>query len=105
MRDSLHWLPIAQRIQFKILSNMRNCVAGSAPQYLIDLCIPVSLFPGRSALRSVSHDLLLVPRMRSATAQARSFAYAGPLAWNLLPYELRLQLLSLSTSGFRRRLK
>ena len=105
IRNTLHWLPIAQRIQFKILSIMRNCVAGSAPLYLIDLCIPVSSLPGRSALRSVSHDLLMVPRMRSATAQARSFAYTGPSAWNLLPHELRLELLSLPPSGFRRRLK
>ena len=105
IRNTLHWLPIAQRIQFKILSIMRNCVAGSAPLYLIDLCTPVSSLPGRSALRSVSHDLLMVPRMRSATAQARSFAYTGPSAWNLLPHELRLELLSLPPSGFRRRLK
>src|ERR1700733_13997152 len=105
IRDTLHWLPVPQLIQFKILSTMRNCVAGTAPQYLMDPCVPVSSLPGRSALRSVSHDLLLVPRMRSATSQARSFAYAGPSAWNLLPYELRLELLSLSPSGFRRRLK
>jgi hypothetical protein len=105
IRDTLHWLPVAQRIQFKILSLMRNCVAGSAPRYLIDLCAPVSSLPGRRALRSVSSDLLLVPLMRSATALARSFAYVGPSAWNRLPLAQRQELLSLSPSGFRRRLK
>src|SRR5688572_33052120 len=34
IRDSLHWLPIRQRIQFKVCSLMRSCLAGSAPHYL-----------------------------------------------------------------------
>ena len=38
IRDSLHWLPIQQRVQFKILSLVRNCLAGTAPSYLRSLC-------------------------------------------------------------------
>ena len=105
MRDTLHWLPIQQRIQFKILTLMRNCLVGSAPSYLRDFCISVSSVPGRGTLRSAAHGLLTVPRMHTATAQSRSFAYVGPTSWNRLSRELRLELLSLSLPQFRKRLK
>ena len=105
IRDSLHWLPIQQRVQFKILSLMRNCVVGVAPSYLRSLCTLVSSIPSRACLRSSAHGLMVVPRMRSATAYSRSFACVGPSAWNSLPHSLRLQLLALSPSQFRRRLK
>lgn len=94
-----------QRIQFKILTLMRNSLPGIAPPYLQALCTSVSIPPGRSVLRSAARGLLLVPRMRGATAQSRSFAYVGPSTWNHLPYELRLELLSLSLPLFRKRLK
>src|SRR6218665_2396934 len=34
IRNSLYCLPIRQRIQLKIYSIVRNCLTGSAPQYL-----------------------------------------------------------------------
>src|SRR5688572_31087813 len=95
IRDSLHWLPIQQRVQFKTISLMRNCLTGVAPSYLRSACVLVSSLPARASLRSSSHGLLIVPLMRSATAQSRSFAYAGPSAWNSLPHALRLELLAL----------
>jgi hypothetical protein len=105
IRDTLHWLPVPQRIEFKILTLMRNSLLGVAPSYLRSLCILVSSLPGRSALRSAASGLLVVPRMRGATAQSRSFAYVGPSCWNRLPHKLRLELLSLSLPLFRKRLK
>jgi len=105
IRDSLHWLPIQQRIQFKTLSLMRNCLTGMAPSYLRSACTLVSSLPARASLRSSAHGLLIVPRMRSATAQSKCFAYAGPSAWNSLPLSFRLELLALSPFQFRRRLK
>src|SRR5688572_22967713 len=41
IRDSLHWLPIRQRIQFKVCSLMRSCLVGSTPHYLRTYCTPV----------------------------------------------------------------
>ena len=46
----LHWLPIRDRIQHKILSLVFNCHAGTAPKYLQDLLTPASTV--RSGLRS-----------------------------------------------------
>src|SRR5678815_5370709 len=42
IRDTLHWLPIQQRVNFKILSLMRNCLVGVAPSYLRSFCTFVS---------------------------------------------------------------
>ena len=105
IRDSLHWLPIRQRIQYKVCSLMRNCLSGSAPLYLKTHCIPVSSLPGRSSLRSSAHGHLVVPRTRTSTAQNRSFAVVGPSCWNRLPQSLRTDFLSLSFDLFRKRLK
>ena len=42
IRDTLHWLPVKQRIEFKISLLVRNCLVGSAPDYLRELCVPVA---------------------------------------------------------------
>ena len=33
----LHWLPIEQRIEYKILTSTFKCITGTAPKYLQDL--------------------------------------------------------------------
>ena len=52
IRDNLHWLPAAQRIKFKILLLVANCINQRAPLYLQELCVLVSAVPGRRHLRS-----------------------------------------------------
>src|SRR6218665_3508621 len=84
---------------------MRNCLAGRAPVYLMELCVPASYLPGRRSLRSAEQGDLVVPRVRLATAQGRSFAVVGPSFWNALPSRLRSELLALSLPLFRSRLK
>ena len=105
IRDVLHWLPIRQRILFKVCSLMRSCLVGSAPHYLRAYCTPVSSLPSRSSLRSSTRGHLVVPRVCTSTAQSRSFAVVGPSSWNWLPQSLRSDLLSLSFDQFRKRLK
>jgi len=77
MCDTIHWLPIAQRISYRIAVLVWRCLLGSASGYLYDLCRPVSGLPGRRALRAsvtgywclvlklqlgiVAHSPLLVP--------------------------------------------
>jgi len=38
----LHWLPVRQRVLFKIAVLVFQCLAGQAPSYLSDDCWPVS---------------------------------------------------------------
>jgi len=82
IRNLLHWLPIRHciqfKIQFKICFLMRNCLIGSALQYLKDYCIPVSSIPSRSTFRSSSQGHFIVPRTWMSMTQSRSFAIVGP---------------------------
>ena len=89
MRDTLHWLPVADRIIFKIILMGRTSMAGTAPEYISDLCILVSTQPGRSSLRSAARGDLLVPRSRTSTRSHRAFSCTAPTLWNSLPLEIR----------------
>jgi len=52
MLEVLHWLPIRQRIEYRVTSMVWRCQLGLAPTYLIDLCRPVSGSRGSCSLRS-----------------------------------------------------
>ena len=49
IRRDLHWLPVPFRIQYKFNSITRNCLAGRAPEYLIELCHSVNDIPQQGA--------------------------------------------------------
>ena len=94
LRD-LHWLPIRQRIVFKLATMVYKCQHGLCPSYLAEDCILLSATRGRQHLRSAGRLELLVPRTRTVTF--------GPRAWNSLPPALREPTLSFNC--FRRGLK
>src|SRR6218665_1010137 len=62
MRDVQHWLPISQRIQYRIIAIDSRYVLRCAPSYLCDLCCPVSVLAARKVLRSTARGEHLVPR-------------------------------------------
>ena len=90
MRNVLHWLPITQRITYRVSALVWRCMEGLAPIYLQELCCPTSGVQRRSVLRSADQAELLIPRSRTAIMQRRSFSVAGPRTWNGLPVALRL---------------
>ena len=104
MRDVLHWLPVSQRISYRIAAVVSRCVLGCAPSYLRDLCCPVSDVAARRVLRSSARGELLVPRARLAIRQRRAFSVVGPTVWNDLPVTLR-SLLVVHPAGFYKSLK
>jgi len=53
IRDTLHWLPVTARIQFKIAALTFDCVRGTSPVYLKQVICPVSDLSRRS-LRSAT---------------------------------------------------
>ena len=65
----LHWLPVAQRIQYKIAMLVTKCMRGLAPSYLAELCRPVVHLTGCRHLRSAASSKLDV--QRTATAIGR----------------------------------
>ena len=84
---SLHWLPVARRIDYKVLILTFKCLHDLAPTYLKELI--QEYIPPR-ALRSSSQMLLREPRTRLQSYGDRSFAKAAPVLWNNLPFELRI---------------
>ena len=95
---SLHWLPIQQRVSFKIGCFVYRSLHGTTPTYLSSLLTPYS--PARS-LRSSDLELLTIPRTKT-TFGSRGFRCAGPRLWNTLPHNIR----SLDTfSNFKSHLK
>ena len=86
---SLHWLPVAQRIQFKILTLTFKCLHNKAPQYLMDLIKTHDQASDRGNMRSSNKFLLKLPDSNHPTMGDRSFAVAAPTLWNDLPLEIR----------------
>jgi len=83
------WLPVCQRVVFKIAGLVHQSLVAAAPAYLTDDCRLLSDV-GRRPLRSNSNDMqkLLVPRTHNKLGD-RSFSAAGPQLWNELPPGLR----------------
>ena len=97
----LHWLPVQQRIEFKMAVLVYKALNGLSPQYLADDCQLITT-TGRRRLRSSNVATCDVPRTRT-TLGDRSFTAAGPDLWNNLP--LHLRDFELSLYEFRRLLK
>ncbi|KAK7106068.1 hypothetical protein V1264_017368 [Littorina saxatilis] len=84
--NHLHWLPVQQRIQYKLGTLAFNFFRGTLPPYLSSKLTKYS--PTRS-LRSSSQLLLTVPRTKLKSAGQRSFRFQVPTLWNSLPLAVR----------------
>ena len=102
IRDDLHWLPVPQRISYKIALLARDSLYGLGPAYFIGSCVPVATNTARSTLRSAQRGDMIVPRTRTELGR-RSFRVAAPTVWNSLPPYLRQP--DVSRNQFRTGLK
>ena len=82
----LHWLPVEQRIQYKILLLTFKALNGSSPSYIRDLVKQYS--PPRS-LRTKELHLLTRGTFRLITYGKRAFSTAAPELWNSIPLDIR----------------
>jgi len=67
LRDTLHWLPVTQRIDYKIALMTYSCVDGMSPLsslYFNGICRPVASVEGRAMLRSANYGELVEPLTR-----------------------------------------
>ena len=101
MRDTLHWLPVRQRIHYTPSSIVWHCVLVIVPTYLLELFIQNSSCTGRQSLRSASRGDFEVPHIRTAIKQLRAFSIVGPSTWNSLPSEIRSLPRDLSSSFYK----
>ena len=88
-RETLRWLPVTQRITFKLCPTIYKALHGMTPSYSADFCRPVAATHYRQRLRSATHGDLVVPRNRLELGK-RAFTVAGPTAWNNLPLSVPL---------------
>ena len=95
----LHWLPVRQRITFKILLYTFKAFHGAAPTYLTELISP---YVPRRALRSADQLLLEQPTHKLKLTGLRAFSVCAPYLWNSVPFEIKS---SASVSIFKAKLK
>ena len=82
----LHWLPVTNRIKFKILTLTYKCLHNLAPTYLSDM---IELHTPPRDLRSANSLNLKVPLTRLKTYGDRAFSRAAPDLWNSLPLDIK----------------
>ena len=97
----LHWLPIRQRVNFKVILFAFKAIHGIAPPYISEL-ISIKAQSAYS-LRSAKGVLLSPSIIKTRkTLGDRAFQVAAPQLWNALPLELRQNT---NISSFKRCLK
>ena len=97
----LHWLPINQRIQYKLCLMMHSIHTQQCPDYMRDLVSTTAATATRTGLRSASGLSYRKPRVRTKFGE-RAFGFSGPAAWNSLPIHLQT---TTNTNTFKRLLK
>ena len=83
-----HFLPVKQRIDFKIALTTYKCINNIAPEYLKQ-CIQVKEQPLRYLRNDEDYFLLQTPSVPNYVRTERSFSHAGPSVWNSPPYNFR----------------
>ena len=82
----LHWLPVSERIKFKILLLTFKALHQQSPTYIQDLI--TRYLPSRS-LRSSSTLSLNPVSFNLKTYGSRAFSVSAPELWNKLPDDIR----------------
>ena len=96
--EKLHWLPIKQRIDYKLCLLTYKTLQIQQPTYLYNSLS----FPSHSlSTRSSDSSVLSIPYVRTSLGK-RAFSVIAPRLWNSLPPDTRN---SLSVSTFRSKLK
>jgi hypothetical protein len=99
LRD-LHWLPVEQRLKYKICCIFYNIFADNAPKYLSNR---VSKYVPQRSLRSANeHKFEKAPRYTREDHGGRSLPVLADKIWNKLPRYLRM---SPSVESFKANLK
>ena len=93
---NLHWLPVKQRIKFKIILLAFNIISSKCPDYLSSL---IDFQTPSRTLRS-SNKLLLTRRDTRYTTTNygfRAFSLAAPKLWNELHFDISVRNCSLAS--------
>ena len=98
--QSLHWLPVIQRIEYKLTILTFKVKTTNTPDYLSRLLME-STSTTSMTLRSASRTMLR-PKVTRTCYGVRAFSASAPEIWNALPADLNF---SDSCNVFKKRLK
>ena len=84
--QSLHWLPVTHRVQYKILLYAFKIRHGLAPVYMNNM---ISTYCPPRSLRSESANLLSIPLTKTATYGNKRYDKCAATLWNSLPVAIR----------------
>ena len=82
----LHWLPVRQRIVFKIAVLVFKALHGESPMYISEM---IASYAPERTLRSSTKSLVRESAPKCVTFGGRAFSYAAPKLWNKLPSDIR----------------
>ena len=82
----LHWLPIKQRIDYKVLMLVYKALHNQTPS---DITNMIQINVERRRLRSSCSTLLFEPRTYCVTFGDRAFSSYTPKLWNKLPANIK----------------
>ena len=85
--QTLHWLPVNARIQYKICSLCFNAINSSGPQYLADLLKIYA--PSRQLRSSADTCTLCIPSVHTESYGQCAFSHSAPTLWNNLSKAIR----------------
>ena len=85
IKKDLHWLPVQQRIKYKILLLTYKALNNQGPGYIKDM---LTLYEPSRTLRSSTAMQLVEQRTKSRFGD-RAFCNSAPRLWNSLPLTLR----------------
>ena len=84
---SLHWLPVKERIAYKINVMVFKALTGESPGYIADM-LELS-DPPRNLRSSLKKNNLKEKKSKLVTMGDRAFSIAAPKFWNSLPDDIR----------------
>jgi len=77
LHADLHWLDVADRVQYKLAVIVHRCLHDKAPKYLTVCCVAVSDIAGHQRLRSAHRHQLDIPHYQQTTV-GRSLSLDQP---------------------------
>ena len=86
IRKDLHWLPIQERINYKIIVTVYKCIHRLAPNYLSSI-LTTRTRDNQLRQKQVCHELNTYSCAKVVGKQA--FGTRAPELWNKLPLNIR----------------
>ena len=85
---NLHWLPVKQRVEYKLCLLMHKVSVGQAPEYMKDMVTACSEVSSLARLRSSTSGDYIIPRTIRKLGE-RAFSVSAPSLWNALPSDIK----------------